>query len=99
MWNNDPLGMDGLPEGVYVDKDAIAKETTRAMQVIITEVVNNIRNQTLLVYEVDQDYQQSNVPYFIREQAAQRLGDSLLDITLAPIINKLNNLYTDEPRG
>ena len=90
--------MEDLPEGVYVDKEAIDKETSKAVQIIINEVVSNLHDQTLLIQATDMDYARKGVPMFIREQASQRLGDVLLDLTITPIITKILNICTDEPR-
>lgn len=88
-----------LPEGIYVDKEAMTKETIKTVEEILQQTVTNIKEQTMLVDTIDKEYAKCGVSQFIREQAAQRLGDVLLDITIAPIIQKILCIYEDPSLG
>lgn len=90
--------MDGLPEGIYIDKEAISKETERITNVVLNEIVEGISDQTAVVAAVDEKYAAQNIPMFIREQAAYRLGEILASITVVPIMERMQDILRDKPR-
>lgn len=71
-----------LPEGVFIDGEAIREEIERTVQKIITDIVEATREQVLLLAELDKEYASKGVPLHIREQASDRLGCMLSDITM-----------------